>query len=184
MVGNLRTSLETSISQLDPSIQRTALIYGDSILGEILEYHFLRQHQTFGSDPTIISRVRSNIEQNLITWMQSLRRRVAELEPTSGPLGLNDTNYDDITQRPRLALYGEHLHHCMYVLLYGKMDFVAMYNDASWLASPDFLLAGEHAVACAKILVGRNLQLCYRYFGTYLLQSSFVFLILAKKLRR
>lgn len=76
----------------------------------------------------------------------------------------------------------------MYVLLYGKMDFVAMYNDASWLASwlasPDFLLAGEHAVACAKILVDRNLQLCYRYFGTYLLQSSFVFLILAKKLRR
>jgi hypothetical protein len=119
--------------------------------------------------------------------MQSLRCRVAELEPTSGPLGLNDTNYDDITQRPRLARYGEHLHHCMYVLLYGKMDFVAMYNDTSWLASPDSLLAGEHAVACAKILVSillvdRNLQLCYRYFGTCLLQSGFVFLILAKKL--
>jgi xylanolytic transcriptional activator XlnR len=39
----------------------------------------------------------------------------------------------------------------MHVLLYGQMDLVRMYEDARWQASPDFLKAGKHAMACANV---------------------------------
>lgn len=75
----------------------------------------------------------------------------------------------------------------MHILLYGKMDFVSMYSDLEWQASPDFLAAGEHANRCAELaesilVIDKSLFLMYRLFGTYLLQSSFFFLILANKL--
>jgi hypothetical protein len=61
------------------------------------------------------------------------------------------------------------------------MDFVSMYGDL------DFLAASEHANRCAELaetilVVDKSLFLMYRLFGTYLLQLSFFFLILANKL--
>lgn len=75
----------------------------------------------------------------------------------------------------------------MHILLYGTMDFVSMYSDLEWQASSDFLAAGEHANRCAELaetilIIDKSLFLLYRLFGTYFLQSSFFFLILAKKL--
>ena len=52
---------------------------------------------------------------------------------------------------PRIAMYAEHMYHCMWILLYGKLDLGLMYGDTEWLSSVEFLKAGDHAVACAKV---------------------------------
>jgi hypothetical protein len=42
-----------------------------SILGAILEFHFLRQHPTFNSKVDFLEDIRLNIASNLSAWMQS-----------------------------------------------------------------------------------------------------------------
>ena len=128
-----------------------------SILGDILEYHFLKQHKSFGTSPDIINHCRQAIEQNLRLWMYSLRLKLGDVE-----LGQDEPNVEKdeeteadwirITSHPLLAIYGRHVHHCMYMLLYGRVDFVEMYKDTEWISSPDFLEAVDHASRCAKVL--------------------------------
>jgi hypothetical protein len=106
---------------------------------------------------------------------------------TTHDSSLYDSNNPAISMLPKIVLYAKHLYHCMHILLYGKMDFVSMYSDLEWQASPGFLAAGEHANRCAELaesilVIDKSLFLMYRLFGTYLLQSSFFFLILANKL--
>lgn len=117
-----------------------------SILGELLEYHFLQHHETFSQSFGFILEIRGQIEKKLEMWMASLQRQVSQYKSREVP-------QRDVSTSTwhRLALYAEHMYHCMYILLYGKMDFVAMYNDIAWLASPDFIKAGEHAMACGKV---------------------------------
>lgn len=62
-----------------------------------------------------------------------------------------------------------------------------MYRDLTWQSSSSFVAAGEHAISCAQLSgaileADPKLRFIYRYFGTYLLQSSFIFIILASKL--
>ncbi|PYI32043.1 hypothetical protein BP00DRAFT_435704 [Aspergillus indologenus CBS 114.80] len=154
------------------------------ILGEILEYRFLDDHPTFNTNKALLDTSRATIIRNLQLWFDSFKSlvepdfcRMSEPECELLPGGSN----------PAVAYYGLHMYHCMFVLLYGRMDVVRMYHDLEWQASPDFLTAGEHAVACANVArhilrVDPRLSFMYRYFGTYFLQSSFIFLILAQKL--
>ncbi|KAK5062008.1 hypothetical protein LTR44_003383 [Exophiala sp. CCFEE 6388] len=132
------------------------------ILGGILEYHHLRSHPIFGA----VASLRANIEDKLIIWGCSFH----------GLLGLGP---QDLPTSPLIACYAYHIYHCLYVLLYGLMDLVSMYENTEWQASRDFILAGEHAMACAS---DPELSLMSRLFGTYLLQASFIFLFLARKL--
>ncbi|RDW89167.1 hypothetical protein BP6252_01199 [Coleophoma cylindrospora] len=154
-----------------------------SILGDILEFHFIRQHPTFGSNPNLLMSVRGNIETNLLAWQQTLAGHLVRLGLTSGaPVHEPAEGFER-----KIVLYGRHLYHCMHVLLYGAMDLVQMYRDHEWQTSPDFLRAAEHANNCAEIsgqilVADPRLHYMYRYFGTYFLQSSFIFLILAQKL--
>ncbi|CZR63737.1 uncharacterized protein PAC_13634 [Phialocephala subalpina] len=154
-----------------------------SITGDILEYHFLRQHATFGSHRPFMTDIRNNIEQNLRLWDRTLQDLLART-PYLANYGAANPNS---TASSKVVLYGRHIWHCLHVLLFGRMDFVEMYRDLSWQASTDFVQAGEHAISCAKLAgsiltIDPHLQFIYRYFGTYLLQSSFIFLILAQKL--
>ncbi|PYH96658.1 hypothetical protein BO71DRAFT_417683 [Aspergillus ellipticus CBS 707.79] len=158
----------------------------DRILGEILECRFLCDHSTFNTDENFLRAIRKKIIQNLAQWFHSFASLVgsefctiAEPECESCPAA----------EAPAVAYYGFHMYHCMFVLLHGPMDVVRMYQDLEWQASPEFLTAGEHAVACANIArhilqIDPQLSLMYRFFGTYFLQSSFIFLILAQKLGR
>ncbi|KFZ20702.1 hypothetical protein V502_03051 [Pseudogymnoascus sp. VKM F-4520 (FW-2644)] len=160
------------------------------ILGEILEYHFLRQHSTFGSSHHTISLFQRKIEVRLEEWANSFQMVLKFFMEKHQPLTLADyaeRRMTDTNTTPHIAMYAEHMYHCMWILLYGKLDLGLMYGDTEWLSSTEFLKAGDHAVYCAKIaadilVIDPHLRLYYRYFGTYLLQSSFVLLIIVQKL--
>jgi hypothetical protein len=55
---------------------------------------------------------------------------------------------------PLAALYAQHIHHTLYVILYGKLDLISMLDDYEWLASEHFVIAGDHAVKAAQVLLG------------------------------
>ncbi|OJI82498.1 hypothetical protein ASPTUDRAFT_123034 [Aspergillus tubingensis CBS 134.48] len=154
------------------------------ILGDILEYRFLSDHSTFNTCHDLLNTVQTNILQHLKMWYQSFEALVgSEFSLIAEP----DCHSCPVAEVPPVAYYGFHMYHCMFVLLHVPMDVVRMYQDLTWQASPDFLTAGEHAVACANVSrhilrIDPQLSLMYRFFGTYFLQSSFIFLILAQKL--
>ncbi|CAI7638565.1 unnamed protein product [Penicillium glandicola] len=131
------------------------------ILGEILEHHFLSEHQTFNTNGKFLIEIRQRIIQNLEQWFHSFAALVG---PNFCMIADPECELSPAPEIPTVAYYGLHMYHCMFVLLHGPMDVVRMYQDHAWQASSDFLTVGEHAAACAN--------------------SSFIFLILAQKLGR
>ncbi|PWY68391.1 hypothetical protein BO70DRAFT_374357 [Aspergillus heteromorphus CBS 117.55] len=155
-------------------------------LGEILEFRFLCDHSTFNTDASFLHAIRGKIVHNLDRWFHSFAALVGSDFCT---IAEPHCEFCPAAEVPAVAYYGFHMYHCMFVLLHGPMDVVRMYQDLAWQASSEFLIAGEHAVACANIArhilqIDPQLSLMYRFFGTYFLQSSFIFLILAQKLGR
>ncbi|KAK0387014.1 hypothetical protein NLU13_5328 [Sarocladium strictum] len=154
------------------------------ILGEIMDYHAFRQSPLLGKERDVLDRVRGKIEDHLQSWYASFRRfATGDLCQVSLP----NYNLVDPFQHPTVAYYALHLYHCMHILLFSRMDALQMYNDLEWQSSPGFIAAGEQAMSCANVarhivIVDPKLDFMCRYFGTYLLQSSFIFLILAQKL--
>lgn len=181
----------------------------DRILGEILEHQFLCENQTFNKKKEFLDEIRKDIIENLEEWFSSFSSLVGQDFCTIADAECKSSRPPGT---PTAAYYGLHMYHCMFILLYGPMDLVRMHTDLEWQMSADFLIAGEHAVACANVSITYPLyaladtkkalissmkqvahhileadpQLClmYRFFGTYFLQSSFIFLILAQKLGR
>ncbi|KAJ5658345.1 uncharacterized protein N7484_001994 [Penicillium longicatenatum] len=156
------------------------------ILGEILEHRFLCEHPTFNKNEKFLAEIKSNILLNLEQWFNSF---IGLAGPDFYTIADPECTLPPPPNIPKVAYYGLHMYHCMFVLLHGPMDIVRMYKDHAWQASSDFITAGEHAVACANVAryilqVDPRLCLMYRFFGTYFLQSSFIFLILARKLGR
>lgn len=130
-----------------------------SILGDILEYQYLRHHPTFSFNVSFVREIRGKIEHHLETWNDSLQHHLCDI-PSIGkvasdcqPYGVYDSALyvPGKVEVPNAVLYAKHIYHCMYILLYGAMDFIEMYNDAAWQSSADFLHAGEHANNCAKV---------------------------------
>ncbi|CAK7217093.1 hypothetical protein SCUCBS95973_003034 [Sporothrix curviconia] len=172
-----------------------------AILSDLLEYHYLLQHPTFSTKTDLLSVLRSTLEHNMATFEKSVRElhvrkmrasragasaAISVMVWDAGQLRDLDTEFPS---EPKLLLYAWHMLHCMYTLLYGKLDPVDIFQDTEWLLSNDFLLAAEHADKCTKVTVqilrlDPKLQCCYRMFGTYFLHSSFIFLVLARKLRQ
>ncbi|KAJ5727741.1 NmrA-like family protein [Penicillium malachiteum] len=156
------------------------------ILGEILEHRFICEHPTFNKNKAFLAEIKSNILTNLGQWYESFSLLVGRDFPT---IANPECDLSPPPEVPKVAYYGLHMYHCMFILLHGPMDIVRMYKDHTWQSSMDFLTAGEHAAACANVAryilrVDPRLCLMYRFFGTYFLQSTFIFLILAQKLGR
>ncbi|KAH8659775.1 hypothetical protein BX600DRAFT_513447 [Xylariales sp. PMI_506] len=170
-----------------------------AILGDILEYQHILQHNKFGKNSDILRLMRQSIEESLDIWSSSVRSLCGTSPAYSAGdrssfkvWSLNEWRVEQpettYPSEPKLLLYAWHIFHCLYIVLYGKLDLFQMYRDAEWLLSNDFLIAAEHAGQCATITAkilssDPKLHVCNRLFGTYLLHSSFIFLILAKKLR-
>ena len=85
------------------------------------------------------------------------------------------------------SLYAAQIHHTLYIMLYGNFDLLVMLNDMQWIGSKNFLVACDHAMAAAEVTaqimeIDPFFENLPALFGTYLLQSAFVFIILAQKL--
>lgn len=85
--------------------------------------------------------------------------------------------------------YGTHVMHVLHILLTGKWDPINLLDDNDlWISSQEFITAAGHAV-CAAEAISRileydpGLESMPFFFGIYLLQGSFLLLLIADRLQ-
>lgn len=94
----------------------------------------------------------------------------------------------DIQTRIVLA-YGTHVVHVLHILLAGKWDPINLLDDNDlWISSQGFITATGHAVSAAEAIshileFDPGLEFMPFFFGIYLLQGSFLLLLIADKLQ-
>src|SRR5690606_12569057 len=85
--------------------------------------------------------------------------------------------------------YGTHVMHVLHILLSGKWNPISMLDDNDlWISSESFVSATGHAVSAAEAInnilkYDPDLSFMPYFFGIYLLQGSFLLLLIADKLQ-
>jgi hypothetical protein len=98
------------------------------------------------------------------------------------------TTESDIQTRIVVA-YGTHVMHVLHILLTGKWDPISLLDDNDlWISSQSFINATGHAVSAAEAIENilefdPGLEFMPFFFGVYLLQGSFLLLLIADKLQ-
>ncbi|CAK7272825.1 hypothetical protein SEPCBS57363_005343 [Sporothrix epigloea] len=88
-----------------------------------------------------------------------------------------------------VAAYGNHVMHVLHILLAGKWDPVNLLDDNDlWISTQGFITATGHAVSAAEAISSileydPGLEFMPFFFGIYLLQGSFLLLLIADKLQ-
>jgi xylanolytic transcriptional activator XlnR len=100
----------------------------------------------------------------------------------------NRMTESDIQTRIVLA-YGTHVMNVLHILLTGKWDPINLLDDNDlWISSQGFITATGHAVEAAEAISNileydPGLEFMPFFFGIYLLQGSFLLLLIADKLQ-
>lgn len=175
-----------------------------SILGEIVEVHHARNHPRFGSKTNWDDHA-AEITRQLEVFGHSLRelkkRAIAEANaevqepihpgtPSARSVNSTTTRAQESLMRARIVVaYGTHIMHTLHILLNGKWDPISLLDDNDlWISSQSFIDATGHAVAAAEALneileLDPDLSFMPFFFGIYLLQGSFLLLLIADKLQ-
>ncbi|KAH8640109.1 Xylanolytic transcriptional activator [Alternaria alternata] len=174
-----------------------------TILGEITDLYHARNHPRFGTK-TDWDHHALEISQQLVVYGQSLKelrsRAVneanAEHEPahpgTPSGRSVNSTMsraQESLMHAKIVEAYGTHLMHTLHILLNGKWDPISLLDDNDlWISSQSFVDATGHAVSAAEALneileYDPDLSFMPFFFGIYLLQGSFLLLLIADKLQ-
>jgi hypothetical protein len=174
-----------------------------TILGEITDLYHARNHPRFGTK-TDWDHHALEISQQLVVYGHSLRelrnRAVneanAEHEPphpgTPSGRSVNSTMsraQESLMHAKIVESYGTHLMHTLHILLNGKWDPISLLDDNDlWISSQSFVDATGHAVSAAEALneileYDPDLSFMPFFFGIYLLQGSFLLLLIADKLQ-
>lgn len=88
-----------------------------------------------------------------------------------------------------VVAYATHLMHTLHILLNGKWDPISLLDDNDlWISSKSFISATGHAVSAAEAIndildYDPDLSFMPFFFGIYLLQGSFLLLLIADKLQ-
>ncbi|KAL3419817.1 hypothetical protein PVAG01_08315 [Phlyctema vagabunda] len=88
-----------------------------------------------------------------------------------------------------VVAYGTHVMHVLHILLAGKWDPISLLDDNDlWISSQSFIDATGHAVSAAEAIdsileYDPGLEFMPFFFGVYLLQGSFLLLLIADKLQ-
>ncbi len=88
-----------------------------------------------------------------------------------------------------VAAYGTHVMHVLHILLTGKWDPINLLDDNDlWISTQGFITATSHAVSAAEatssiLEYDPGLEFMPFFFGIYLLQGSFLLLLIADKLQ-
>ncbi|KAF2451212.1 hypothetical protein P171DRAFT_346221 [Karstenula rhodostoma CBS 690.94] len=175
-----------------------------SILGEIVEVHHARNHPRFGSKTNWDDHA-AEITRQLEVFDHSLRelkaRAIADANaeiqepihpgtPSARSVNSTTTRAQESLMRARIVVaYGTHIMHTLHILLNGKWDPISLLDDNDlWISSQSFIDATGHAVAAAEALneileLDPDLSFMPFFFGIYLLQGSFLLLLIADKLQ-
>ncbi|KAH9827956.1 Fungal specific transcription factor domain, partial [Teratosphaeria destructans] len=96
---------------------------------------------------------------------------------------------ETVLQTKIVVAYGTHLMHTLHILLNGKWDPISLLDDNDlWISSQSFISATGHAVSAAEAIndildYDPDLSFMPFFFGIYLLQGSFLLLLIADKLQ-
>lgn len=175
-----------------------------SILGEIVEVHHARNHPRFGSK-TNWDDHSAEITRQLEVYGRSLQelkaRAISEAQsevhepihpgtPSARSVNSSTSRAQESLMRARIVVaYGTHIMHTLHILLNGKWDPISLLDDNDlWISSQSFIDATGHAVSAAEALneileLDPDLSFMPFFFGIYLLQGSFLLLLIADKLQ-
>jgi hypothetical protein len=110
--------------------------------------------------------------------------------PSIQPSGTSTLMAQESIMHARIVVvYGTYLMHTLHVLLNGKWDPISLLDDNDlWISSQSFVTATGHAVSAAEALneileLDPDLSFMPFFFGIYLLQGSFLLLLIADKLQ-
>ncbi|KAF2734968.1 hypothetical protein EJ04DRAFT_601902 [Polyplosphaeria fusca] len=179
-----------------------------TILGEIVDLNHARNHPRFGTrfrngsdwddHATEITRQLESYGQSLQELKnRALNEAAAENEqpmhpgtPSARSVNSTTSRAQESLMRARIVVaYGTHLMHVLHILLNGKWDPIALLDDNDlWISSQSFIDATGHAVSAADALneileQDPDLSFMPFFFGIYLLQGSFLLLLIADKLQ-
>ncbi|KAF2157785.1 hypothetical protein K461DRAFT_317826 [Myriangium duriaei CBS 260.36] len=184
-----------------------------TILGEIVDISHAKNHPRFGIrfrtghewDDQI-----NEISNQLESYGRSLREFEARFIPhpeggekqykgdghheTNSPsvhsTSTSTTRMTEAVLQTRIVVaYGTHLMHTLHILLNGKWDPISLLDDNDlWISSQSFISATGHAVSAAEAIsdileYDPDLSFMPFFFGIYLLQGSFLLLLIADKLQ-
>ncbi|KKY14890.1 putative transcriptional activator xlnr [Phaeomoniella chlamydospora] len=96
---------------------------------------------------------------------------------------------ESVYQTRIVVAYGTHIMHVLHILLTGKWDPISLLDDNDlWISSESFITATSHAVNAAEAIsdileYDPDLSFMPFFFGVYLLQGSFLLLLIADKLQ-
>lgn len=176
-----------------------------TILGDIVSMHHEKYHPRLGErfqPPEHWTAKAARMSESLGLYEQSLRafhrsqRRAAQsrddyqLQQKQMQFAGQQMPRADVDLQTRIILtYGTYIMHVLHVLLAGKWDPISLLEDSdSWISSQSFLEATSHAVSAAEALgeileLDPGLEFMPFFMGIYLLQGSFLLLLIADKLR-
>ena len=184
-----------------------------TILGEIVDLNHARNHPRFGlgfRGGNEWDDQAAEITQQLEAYGRSLKdfeaRYIAsihsneqnEAEHANGDVGtpsvrsVNSNSSritESIIQTKTVVAYGTHVMHVLHILLTGKWDPISLLDDNDlWISSQSFISATGHAVSAAEAIsdileYDPDLSFMPFFFGIYLLQGSFLLLLIADKLQ-
>ena len=101
----------------------------------------------------------------------------------------SNPNLEADIQTRIVVAYGTHVMHVLHILLTGKWDPISLLDDNDlWISSQSFINATGHAVSAAEAInnileYDPGLEFMPFFFGVYLLQGSFLLLLIADKLQ-
>ena len=101
----------------------------------------------------------------------------------------SNPNLEADIQTRIVVAYGTHVMHVLHILLSGKWDPISLLDDNDlWISSQSFINATGHAVSAAEAInnileYDPGLEFMPFFFGVYLLQGSFLLLLIADKLQ-
>lgn len=178
-----------------------------TILGEIVDLNHARNHPRFGIRMQNVDELQNEISLQLDAYGRSLEAFEARFVPPENPVqnGTADDKASPSNQSTSTAgnnritepvlltkiivAYGTHLMHTLHILLNGKWDPISLLDDNDlWISSQSFISATGHAVSAAEAISGildydPDLSFMPFFFGIYLLQGSFLLLLIADKLQ-
>lgn len=176
-----------------------------TILGEITDLYHARNHPRFGTK-TDWDHYAVEIGKQLVAYghsLQELRNRAvheanAEAQhesvhpgtPSARSVNSSISKAQEALMHAKIVeAYGTHVMHTLHILLNGKWDPISLLDDNDlWISSQSFVEATGHAVSAADALndvleLDPDLSFMPFFFGIYLLQGSFLLLLIADKLQ-
>lgn len=173
-----------------------------TILGEIVDLHHARNRPKFATSRRTSSvgagafgEEYGGLVEQITQQLEMYARSLQEYEAANLRLDLKDGQGGDIKmteaeiQTKIVVSYGTHVMHVLHILLSGKWDPINMLdNDDLWISSQSFINSTTHAVSAAEAIsdilkYDPNLSFVPYFFGIYLLQGSFLLLLIADKLQ-